>query len=246
MFLILIALNLCFEIHGQAQIKNAAVISIFGNKNLSDDPLDTKLYQVLLQDSSFDISATVNEFEKIIMEEMVPRFGFPFKEKQEVISNEEYQKTDSKVLRTDVEGEDMANYLNPYVPAEGYKNFAAFGIVNDKEAISKCFEIFPDVDAVMIAYINYGLYDAAGAMGISSKKVYAYCNIKLFNKEGKRIFKLKERSSSKKGVVAAGGIVVEPDKLKPMIYEASDILLKEMQTKFAKSIAKMAKKLNKK
>ena len=159
--------------------------------------MNTLLFEALLKDSSFDISGTVIKFEKIIDEKMVPVFSFPFMDKEEVVSNNEYQNVKSTLIKADTDN--SHHLLTPYIPAEGYKSLAAFGIVNDKKAIAKCFEIFPDVDAVMIAYINYNLYDAAGAMGMTSKKVYAYCNIKMFNKEGKRIFKLKERASSKKG-----------------------------------------------
>jgi hypothetical protein len=245
LFFTVIGLSLILTNNIHAQIKKAAIISIYGNKNLSDDPLDTKLYEVLLNDSSFDISGTVADFEKVIMDKMIPNFSFSFMEKSEVISNLEYQKVESKFVENDVEGEKFTNYLNPYVPAEGYRNLAAFGPATDKKAIQKCFEIFPDVDAVLIAYINYNIYDAKGAMGISSKKVYAYCNIKVFNNEGKRIFKLTERASSNKGVMAVGGFVLDPAKLKPMISSSSENLLKEMEGKIAKSMAKMAKKLAK-
>jgi len=227
-----------------AQINKAAIISIFGNKNLSDDPMNTLLFEALLKDSSFDISGTVIKFEKIIDEKMIPIFSFPFMNKNDVVSNPDYKMIKSTLMITDDEKESH-HLLNPYVSGEGYKNIAAFGIVNDKKAIAKCFEIFPDVDAVMIAYINYNLYDAAGAMGLSSKKVYAYCNIKMFNKFGKRIFKLKERATSNSGVMGVGGIVVDPKKLKPMVYEASEKLLIDMESKIEKSVSKMAKKLAK-
>ncbi len=240
---VLITLCLSSTIIVNAQIKKAAIISIFGNKNLSKDPMNTMLFEALLKDSSFDISGTVLKFEKIIDEKMIPVFSFPFMDKKEVVSNGEYQKIKSTLMMTDSEEKKSHHLINPYIPAEGYKNLAAFGIVNDKKAIAKCFEIFPDVDAVMIAYISYNLYDGGGAMGMSSKKVYAYCNIKMFNKEGKRIFKLKERASSKKGVMAIGGLVLDPEKLKPMVYDASERLLADMEAKISKSMAKMAKKL---
>lgn len=228
-----------------AQVKKAAIISVFGNKNLSDNPLETKVFEELLKDSSFDISGTVMDFEKIIMDEMVPRFTFPFTPKEEVVNNAAYQALSPSLVSDEEEGS-LEDWFNPYVPADGYKNIAAFGIWNDKKSIEACFEMFPDVDAVMIAYVDFNLYDAVGAMGMSSKKVYAYCNIKMFDRDGKRIFKLKERASSRSGVMAVGGFVTSPDKLKPMIAEASEELLIDMQKKIVKSVEKMAKKLAKK
>lgn len=72
-------------------------------------------------------------------------------------------------------------------------------LADDEKAILKSFELFPSVDGVMIANIDFNLYDAIGFGGISSKKGYAYVNIKIFDKQGKRIFKLKERASSSDG-----------------------------------------------
>ena len=69
-----------------AQFNKAAIISIFGNKNLSDDPMNTLLFEALLKDSSFDISGTVVKFEKIIDEKMIPIFSFPFMNKNDVVS----------------------------------------------------------------------------------------------------------------------------------------------------------------
>lgn len=230
----------------EAQIKKCAVISIFGNRNLSDDPIDTKLYEALLKDSSFDISGTVNEYAVLIEKEFLPQFPFPFKPKEEVVTNEGYKALDSIVTYKSYIWEDSKfDWANPLIPADDYINIAALGIVTDKRAIKRAFEVFPDIDAVLIAYIDFNVYDAVGFGGISSKKVYAYANMKVFNSDGKRIFKLKERASSKKGVTAVGGIVLDPKKLKPMIFDSAEQLFAEMKAKMPKKLGKMAKKIDK-
>lgn len=233
-------------IGADAQIKKCAIISVFGNKNLSDDPLDTKLYEALLKDSTFDISGTVNEYETLIQKEFVPQFPFPFKDKSEIVNNEEYKSLDSltyyKTYSLLTVGEEWAQWADQLVAADGYLKISSWG---DTRVIKKAFEVFPDVDAVLIAYIDFNLYDAAGAMGISNKKVYAYANIRLYNSEAKRIFKLKDRSSSKKGVAAVGGFVFTPDKIKPLIFDAAEKLFVDMQAKMPKKLAKMAKKIDK-
>ena len=247
---ILLLLFAFLVLSSNAQINKGALISVFGNRNLSDDPMDTKLYQALLKDSSFDISGTVNQFEALIQTEFINKFTFGFKPKNEIVTNEGYLALDSIVtykshIWETNETMKTFSWTNPLVPADGYINIAALGIVTDKRAIKKAFEIFPDVDVVMIAYIDFNLYDAVGFGGISSKKVYSYANVKLFNSEGKRIFKLKERASSSKGVTALGGFVLDPDKLKPMIFDASEQLFADMKSKMGKSLAKMAKKIDK-
>ncbi len=241
---ILIVIGILSTVLTHAQIKKAAIISIYGDKNLSDNPLETKLYEALLEDDSFDLTPTVVEFEKMIEENVVPKFSFPFLSKDEVISNQEYIDMDSRYMENvDEDSSKLQKFFQSLVPAEGYKSLASFGIVNDKKAILKAFEIFPDVDAVLIAFIDYRLYEGVGAFGMSKMKVNANANIKLFNKEGKRIFKLKESESSKKGVLGVAGIIPEPEKLKPVIADATKQLFANLEKKIAKSMKKMAKKL---
>jgi hypothetical protein len=231
-----------------AQIKKCAVISVFGNRNLSDNPLDTKLYEAVLKDSSFDISGTVAQFEAVIQKEFLHQFPFEFKNKTEVVNAPGYIAMDSMVAyKTYIYEEggraSSFSWANPFIPADGYINILPW--LGDTKAIKKAFEVFPDVDAVMVAYIDFNIYDAVGFGGISSKKVYAYANMKIFNSDGKRIFKLKERASSKKGVTALGGIVLDPKKLTPMVFDSAEQLFGEMRASMPKKLAKMAKKIDK-
>ncbi len=228
----------------EAQIKKCAVISVFGNRNLSDNPLDTKLYEALLKDSSFDISGTVAEFETLVNKEFMPQFPFPFKDKTEVVNNDEYKALDSiTIYKTYAWNNSKFDWASPFIAADGYLKIAPW--IGDKDVIKKSFEVFPDVDAVLIAYLDFNIFDNVGIGGISSKKVRANANIKVFNKEGKRIFKLKEGASSKKGVTALGGFVLDPKKLKPMVFDSAEKLFAEMKAKMPKKLAKMAKKIDK-
>ncbi|MEQ8924398.1 MAG: hypothetical protein RLO81_01230 [Fulvivirga sp.] len=242
---IILILFLAFvTMQGYTQVKKCAVISVFGNRNLSDDPLDTKLYEALLKDSSFNIAGTVNEYEKLVRNEFLDLFPFPFKDKAEVINSDEYKALDSiTVYKTYAWEKSKFNWADPLIGADGYLKIAPW--LGDAKVIKKAFEVFPDVDAVLIAYIDFNLYDAVGIGGISSKKVYAYANIKVFNSDAKRIFKVKDRSSSKKGVTALGGFVLDPDKLKPMVFDAAEQLFADMKKKFPKKLEKMAKKIDK-
>lgn len=221
-----------------AQINKGAVISIFGDRNLSDNPMDTKIYEALMKDSSFNLAPIVNKFDVTIREKFLPQFPFPFISKDEVVNAEGY--TDLKQLTTWAENSWQTT------PADKYVSIAAFGIVDDTKAIKQSFEVIQNgVDGVMIAYINFNIYSAGGIGPLAKKKVYAYVNLKIFNKEGKRIFKLKERASSDEGVLSVAGIITDLDKVMPMIESASNNLLKDMEDKLAKSLAKMTKQMDK-
>ncbi len=221
-----------------AQINKGALISVFGDRNLSDNPLDTKIYEAIMKDTAFNLTPIVNKFDKTIREKFLPQFPFPFVTKDEVVKAAGYPEL--KAL-TRWAGENWYT-----TAADQYVPIAAFGIADDTDAIKKSFEIVQNgVDGVMIAYVSFNIYDAGGFGPMAKKKVYAYVNLKIFNKEGKRIFKLKERASSSEGVLAVGGIITDFGKLKPMIASAADNLLKDMESTLAKSLAKMAKQMDK-
>ncbi|MCX6271503.1 MAG: hypothetical protein NTU44_09840, partial [Bacteroidetes bacterium] len=221
-----------------AQIRKAALISVFGSRNLSDNPLDTKMYMALMKDSSFNLTPIVNKFDALIREKFLPEFPFPFISKDEVVKANGYP--DLKKLTK------WANDNVFTTPADGYVPIAAYGIVNDDEAIKKSFELLPaDVDVVMIAFIDFNLYDDLGFGGLTRKKVNAYVNLKIFDRKGERIFKLKERASSDKGMAAYGGFVLETEKVLPLIENAADKLFGDMKETLPKSLKKMARKLEK-
>jgi hypothetical protein len=213
-----------------AQVKKAAIISVFGSRNLSDNPLDTKIYEELMKDSSFNLTPIVNEFDVVVRETFIPDFPFPFLDKKDVVSKPEYPKLAEKTKWAD------ENWMT--TAAEEYVPIAAYGIADDEEAIKEAFT-FLDVDAVMIVYINFNIYDAVGIGPLTKKKIYANVNMKMFDKDGKRIFKLKDRATSNKGVAAVAGIVASPEKIMPLIQEASDNLLEDMKKKLPKNTGKI-------
>lgn len=221
-----------------AQITKGALISVFGDRNLSDNPLDTKLYEAIMKDTAFNLVPIVNKFDKTIREKFLPQFPFPFVSKEEVTNATGY--ADLKSLTR----WNRDNWST--TPAEKYVPIAAFGVADDTDAIKKSFEIVQQgVDGVMIAYVSFNIYDGAGIGPMAKKKIWAYVNIKIFNKEGKRIFKLKERASSTEGVMAVGGIITNFGKLKPMIESSAENLLKDMDEKLPKALNKMAKQMDK-
>ena len=221
-----------------AQIQKGALISVFGDRNLSDNPMDTKIYEKIMKDTAFNLNPIVNKFDKTIREKFFSQFPFPFLTKEEVVNASGY--SDLKNLTR------WANDNWYTTAANGYVPIAAFGIADDTEAIKKSFDVVQNgVDGVMIAYVNFNIYAAGGIGPMAKKKIYAYVNLKIFNKEGKRIFRLKERASSSEGVLSVAGIITDFGKLKPMIESSADNLLKDMEEKLPKSLAKMAKQMDK-
>src|SRR4051812_41397642 len=73
-----------------AQMNKGALISVFGDRNLSDDPLETKAYEVLMKDTSFNLTPIVNKFDVTIREKFLPQFPFAFVSKDEVVKSAGY------------------------------------------------------------------------------------------------------------------------------------------------------------
>lgn len=221
-----------------AQVTKGALISVFGDRNLSDDPLETKIYEKIMKDTAFNLNPIVNKFDKAIREKFLPQFPFPFLTKDEVVNAQGY--ADLKQLTR------WAKESWYTTAADDYVSIAAFGIADDNAAIMKSFEVVKNgVDGVMIAYVNFNIYAAGGIGPMAKKKIYAYVNVKIFNKDGKRIFKLKERASSDEGVFSVAGIITDFGKLKPMIESSANNLLSDMDDKLPKALSKMTKQMDK-
>ena len=236
--LVVCLMTMAYQSH--AQLKKAALISVYGNKNLSDDPMNTMLYKKILDDPAYDIGALVTKFDDVMNNTFITKFPFEFVPRADVVGAEGYSDlAEMSSLHNGI-------WKNVTIAGKDYVKIAAWGTMKDKEAIAKSFELLPDdVEGVMIAFMDFSLVDAGGVGPYARKKVVAYVNVKIFNKEGKRIFKLRERETSDHGVSAVGGIVVDPKKVLPIIEEATSNLFSAMEKKLDKSLAKMVKKMEK-
>jgi len=240
--------------NAKAQLKKVAVISIYGNKKLGNSGGSASigggasigdLNNLMLSDSAYNLKGIVERFSNLISNDLLKEFPFPFLPKEEVVNNPAYKNLidDSKhFTRFSYEGKHPSVQV-----AEGYIPLAANGFLDDDvKAIKKSFEFLPaDVDGVMIAYLDFDLQNSgASAFGVSSKKGFAFANIKIFNREGKRIFKLKDSEKSKGSITTVMGMMTEPKKVIPLINDASEKLFAELLKELSKSINKLAKKID--
>lgn len=245
--LITLSIALLVANKSYAQLKKVAVISIYGNRNLSDNAMDRAFNEKLLKDSSYNVDGLVAKFANYVNDEMIKDFPFAFVPKDEVVNHPEYKKLGevASASKNNETYDILDGKVSVYSTAPGYVPIASFGIIDDVKAIKQAFTFLPaDVDGVMIAFITFRLEDQAGMMGLTVKKVRAYANVKIFNREGKRIFKLKESELSKESVTGAMGIVVEPNKVMTLVKSAFEELLAAMKKKMPKSLAKLAKKID--
>ena len=238
----------------QAQLKRVAIISIYGNKTLGNSGGSASigggvslgnLNNLMLSDSAYNLTGIVDKFANLISVDLLKEFPFPFVTKDSVINNPGY-----KNLIDDSRHFSRSSYEGKYPKVQvfqGYIPLAANGFLDDDtKAIKKSFDYLPsDVDGVMIAYLDFDLQNGgASAFGVSTKKGFAAANIKIFNREGKRIFKLKDSEKSKGSITTVMGMMTDTKKVIPLINEAADKLFEELQKELPKSINKLAKKIN--
>ncbi len=222
-----------FIVSGFSQ--KAALISITCNEDL--DQGQGGAWAELLGDPAYNLSDVLNEYEKLINEKILPEFPFEFISKEEVTEAEGYESL--------AEIATLGSYPNTLAP-EGYVPIYVSWLVNDTKAINKSFDHLPDdVDAVLVASLYFEMYKDVGAMGIGLYKAKAYAHMKMYDREGNKIFKIHETSSSKKGTSGALGKIMNPEKIMPLLVQASEDLFRDMEKSLPKKIKKLSKKMDK-
>jgi hypothetical protein len=102
-------------------------------------------------------------------------------------------------------------------------------------------EIFKEVDGVMLVNIDYAFVKK---MVPFTAGIQAYVSIKLFDREGKKVFKIREFATSKESVGIVGGIpIMSPEKLLPLCENATQEVVEDLAKRLKKIAAKADKKL---
>lgn len=219
-----------------AQINTVALTSIYANKtiNAPDFPTITLVLSKLAQDSAFDLTGIVNDFHKELYTNFSKSFPFEMYPEEEVLNNEAFIAL----------GEESRTGISDFfsVSPEGYYYIPETGKLKDE-----LVNIFGDkVDGIMFADLEYQLYKKAQVLGFGTAAVSAYVRIRIFDKEGKKIFKLRVYQTSDKTIkFALGGVAMEPEEILPLCAEATDKAFGRMAEKLPKSIKKMNKKTSK-
>lgn len=106
---------------------------------------------------------------------------------------------------------------------------------------NKLFQRYFTADGVMFVSMGYDFVKKAVPF---TAGVRAFVHIKLWNKEGKRVFTINEYGASKKSVgIVAGITIMKPEKLLPLCESASAQLVSDLAKKIKKMANKAAKKL---
>lgn len=228
-----------------AQNKKVAVVTFYVNKYIGTDQLGGAASLVsgvatLAEDPDFDLTSVLNNFHDTFFDEYAQTFPFELLPEEEVIGNPDYQAYES--IGGETSDVDREKFFQQYIAYEGYKPLAEYILAGKNRNEKQMLEIFKDqVDGVMFVYLDYNF--VRGMLGVTAN-VQAYARMKLWNKEGKRVFALNEFATSKKSVAAVGGIpVMDTKELLPLCEDASERLMADLGKKIGKIVKKANKKL---
>ena len=240
---------LCFAIVFMAGITNAqkkkvAVVTFYVNKHIGFEQLGGAASLAagiasLSEDPNFDLTSVLGDFHDKFFNEYAQAFPFDLLPEADVVGNEQYQAYEARSGET--EDGDRDKLWQQYLTYEGYKPMREF-IGKKWRNELRMLEIFGDeVDGVMFVYMDYAFVKKAAGFGAG---IQAYVRMKLWNKEGKKVFSVSEFATSKKTVPLVAGVpVMKAEKLLPLCIDASEKMMADLNKKLKKIAAKSAKKL---
>lgn len=222
-----------------AQNKKVAVVTFYVVKQIGVTAFGGAAEAAVMKlsdDPNFNMEPLLKKFHTQFFDDYSKSFPFQLIPEADVINNDAYKAYVPVGTATSGPLKDI-KYT---VPIDGYKVvLPLMGHENERNLLA----IFKQCDGVMKVYIDFDLVKIGfGGMGVV--KVNAHANIALFNKDGDKIFSVKEDAKSKGVSPLVGGVpVLTPEKIMPMCESAMEELMTELQKDMPKMIKKADAKL---
>ena len=249
MRIFLLVLFACNSISAiSADRKKVAVVTFYCDKwiDMSDLGGTAALLSAagtLAEDTTFDIKKVLTNFHDVFFNEFSKQLPFDLLPESEVIGNEDYKAFQSYWDETS--DKDNHKLMQRYATVDGYKPLLEMLTKAEKRNENRMLEIFGDkVDGVMFVYLDFSMVQKVAIGGTGAAGISSYCRIKLWNKEGKKVFAINESAMSKGTVAVVGGIpIMKPEKILPLCEDSSEKLLADLRKRLGKIVSKSADKL---
>lgn len=220
-----------------AQEKKVALVTFYCDKKIGGTGMGTA-GESLMKDPNFNLNPIINKAYTKFSTEFTKDFPFKMVDKAIVTENPEYKAYQSKFLWDTTKGVNKLAGVQ-YAMADGYIwAFAAGSTINDskRDEVNLYKILQKECDGVMFVNIDYEITPGMGGLYAN---VTAYFNMTLWDKNGKKLFTVRESGKSNKKVPAVGGIpVMSVDKIQPLCEDATNVLFEELQSKLAKIVKK--------
>jgi hypothetical protein len=232
---------ICFN--NQAQINKVYMISFFAQREIDPGDFGTGLkssIMYLTKDTTFKTEKLIQNFYTKFMSDFAPKFPFPIITGDEAWTVNGYSNLLDGIL-VSYKKEEVSS-IGKSIPIIGA------GVITNEGAIGKSITLYPDADAVMTVQLFYRLSKQLEIAGMGTAKVFAYAEVRIYDKGSSSSAKFKLSSKAKSDdsfTFALGGSVFETAIIQKLIEQATTNLFKEMDEDFPKQIKKMEKKLKK-
>ena len=243
LFLLVFCITLLFNANILAQ-KKVALTSFWVSKHIGFDQIGGGAALVaaigsLSENPNFNLQPVLDNFYKTFNEEYSKNFPFDIMPEKDVIKREEYIAYEGRFNET--KDKDRNKLFQRYLTPEGYKPLVESPFKGEKSNQMQMVKMFNDADGVMFVSMGYEFVKKTIPF---TAGVRAFVRIKLWNKEGKRVFSINEYGTSKKSVGIVGGIpLMMAAKLLPLCESASEKLVADLAKRIKKVAKKSAKKL---
>ena len=241
LIIIVLGLGLTTTINSQ---KKVALTSFWVSKHIGFEQIGGNAGLIaaiasLSENPNFNLQPVLDNFYKTFTEEYSENFPFELMSEKDVIKRPEYIAYQGRFN----EGKDAerSKLFQLYLSPKGYKPLVESLFKGEKSNQMQMLKIFNDVDGVMFVSMGYEFIKKTVPF---TAGVRAFVHIKLWNKEGKKVFTINEYGISKNSVGIVGGIpLMNPEKLLPLCESASEKLVLDLSKKIGKVTKKAAKKL---
>ena len=229
---------------GHSQNKQVALTSFWVSKHIGFEQLGGNAALAasiasLSENPDFNLQPVLDNFYKTFTEVYAKNFPFDLVAEDDVLKKEEYINYEGRFNES--EDADRSKLFQRYLTPEGYKPLIESLFKGEKSNQMQMVKMFDGSDGVM--FVSMG-YDFVKKPIPFTAGVRAYVKIKVWNKEGKKVFSINEYGTSKKTVAMVGGIpIMKTETLLPLCESASEKLVADLGKKIKKVSAKAAKKL---
>jgi len=220
-----------------SQDKKVAVVTFYADKRVGMSELGMDMTADLLkleEDPNFNMKPLLNNFHDSFFDNYSKSFPFQLVSESQVISNEGYKAyvpDDRPSIAKDIR----------YTAVDGYKVIDYMWGTSNEKNLAK---IFNQYDGVMFVSLHFDFEKGIALGGTGTVKINAYANMALFDKNGKKVFNIRENARSKKTSAIVGGIpIMKPEKILPMCESALTELMSDLQKNIPKIIKKTEAKL---
>lgn len=241
LIMIVLSFGLSSRINSQ---KKVALTSFWVSKHIGFEQIGGNASLVaaiasLSEDPNFNLQPVLDNFYKTFTEDYSENFPFELMSEEDVIKRPEYIAYEGRF--NEDKDADRSKLFQRYLTPEGYKPLVESLFKGEKSNQMQMIKMFNDVDGVMFVSMGYEFVKKTAPF---TAGVRAFVRIKLWNKEGKKVFAINEYGISKKSVGIVGGIpLMKPEKLLPLCESASEKLVSDLSKKISKVSKKAAKKL---